>query len=78
MPVIAYSATQPPKMPVKFMTVVSSGSAMMHAMTRVTTRYRNESTAVASSASTCSVTFMAATSAPMPGADASRRAAGRP
>src|SRR5688572_5657981 len=46
--------------------VVSSGSARMHARMRVTARNLNESTATASSASICSVTFMAPSSAPMP------------
>ena len=38
----------------------------MQAATRVTTRYRNASTAEASRASICSVTRMAPSSAPMP------------
>lgn len=37
-PVMIDSATQPPSMPVKFISVVSSGSATTHATTRVTTR----------------------------------------
>src|SRR5258705_349544 len=53
-------------MPQKSMTAVSSGMAMMHARMRVTARNLNESTATASSASICSVTFMAPSSAPMP------------
>ena len=39
---------------------------MTHATTRVTTRYLKESTALASSASICSVTFIAPSSAPIP------------
>ena len=66
MPEMAVSATQPPMMPVKFMTEVRMGIASMQAATRVTTRNLNESTATASSASICSVTFMAPSSAPMP------------
>ncbi len=38
MPVMTVSATKPPSMPVKFMSVVRSGSAMTQATTRVTTR----------------------------------------
>ena len=53
-------------MPQKSMTVVSSGIAMMQAMMRVTARNLNASTATASSASICSVTFIAPSSAPMP------------
>src|SRR5262245_13056763 len=66
MPVRADSAAYPPSMPVKFISVVRIGSAITQAITRVTTRYLNESTAVASSASICSVTRIAPSSAPMP------------
>ena len=50
----------------KFIMVVRIGSAMMQATTRVTTRYLKASTADASSASICSVTRIAPSSAPMP------------
>ena len=53
-------------MPAAFITVVRTGSAITQATMRVTTRYLNESTAVASRASICSVTFIAPSSAPMP------------
>ena len=66
MPDIAASATHPPTMPVKFITVVRMGIATTQATMRVTTRNLNESTATASRASTCSVTFIAPSSAPTP------------
>ena len=46
--------------------IVSSGIAIISAMMRVTARYLKASTALASSASICSVTFIAPISAPMP------------
>ena len=63
---MACSAAKPPSMPVRFITDVRIGSAITHATTRVTTRYLKESTATASRASICSVTFIAPSSAPMP------------
>jgi hypothetical protein len=53
-------------MPAKSIMIVSTGIAIISAMMRVTARYLNESTAFASSASICSVTFIAPISAPMP------------
>ena len=46
--------------------IVSSGITIISAMIRVTARYLNASTALASSASICSLTFIAPISAPMP------------
>ena len=66
MPEAAFSARKPPRIPAKSINVVSSGTAMMQARMRVTARYLKELTAVASSASICSVTFIAPSSAPMP------------
>jgi hypothetical protein len=65
-PPTAFSAMKPPMIPAKFITSVSSGSATTQAMMRVTARNLNASTALASSASICSVTRIAPSSAPMP------------
>ena len=53
-------------MPAKSIMIVRSGIAIISAMMRVTARYLNASTALASSASICSVTFIAPISAPIP------------
>src|SRR5438045_821566 len=59
-------ATQPMKMPQKVAAMVNSGSINVHATTRVAARYLYGSTAEASIASICCVTFMDPSSAPMP------------